>query len=729
MKKYLYGVLLLFVDSVIEINGFCNKFDRLQLCDNVDECPTGYHTCNTFDMNILLDNEKYLQNIDKTYYTNIAYGGNNCETCNENELNSVITIEPYSSEDTAPNKDETNTCIINNRKLQYGEGVRINTCLTCVCSKDQTICVNMCDYGYLEETRETTVYEYRLDNCVGLRRTNIGRHTCKNRKEISNIACCRDNACYLEGCKSCMNYGEREECNECKSGYYTYKEFKTKCFDIDTINDVCSSHYKIDELKHSFDCLTCVNGAMVNLNNITQCVCHEGWYGEECEKSYSKTHCSSNGEYNIDAKECVCNEDYYGSRCEENILYSCMNGVYNSEAQRCVCDYGFSGTQCEREITCIYGTIYGESCVCNEGFSGDDCTIMMKPTQRYIDEMNQALLDFESQPCKNGVTKLDNEETICECFNGYIGADCGTSICNNGRYISQTDECICRDGWYGERCSMNCHQRCSYNGNVCNTQGICECNDGWSGTHCELFSLHNRDTIVISNTIEISVELNTADETEINIETLSIQTNDILPFKIKNVNTNESLNTNSRLLQSVSREFITLDVSQFVCGPDEVTEFYIFPDNNQNHSYYGGNSSINITLDSEFSEYYIYRQQDITSVENHLDDDSHNNTTETIIEQQNTINSHQTDETKYKNLLEYLLISFGIGLSIIIVIVIMCLVCKSNRRNNRRNNNEISISDSKEDNIHINNPMFLRNNADRLNTNMKAHRNTIYQNP
>jgi hypothetical protein len=91
---------------------------------------------------------------------------------------------------------------------------------------------------------------------------------------------------------------------------------------------------------------------------------------------------------------------------------------------------------------------------------------------------------------------------VCHCTGNYSGATCqnvcdhldcvnGTKTLNAGANVC---ECVCNDGYEGDRCDVPvtaCRRadapNCNGNGVQRDMDGtcVCQCNEGWTGENCE----------------------------------------------------------------------------------------------------------------------------------------------------------------------------------------------------------------------------------------------------
>jgi hypothetical protein len=627
----------------------CKSLNNMILCDNVEVCPNNYHTCNTYDIDIILSNEDNYINNKNSYYTNIGSNNEKCELCNNNPSNDVLTIEPITN-----NREKNNYCMIDNKRIKEGKGIKISKCIMCICEKSNIKCVNTCNNN--KKNIFVTGIDNGLNNCIGLINSNPNKVSCMEYLELKkkNLACCVNNACKLNNCVSCMNYGNNEECNECEKGYYLNTYSKNRCHSIDIINQICNNHYSLDDTKQIFTCLKCLNGK-IEYNTIEKkntCVCNKGYFGLECDKNYDIIKCSGNGNYDIDNDKCICKENYVGKECETNILYSCRNGFYNSKNGKCICNYGYIGKRCDYRIKCLYGRILFNTCICNYGFSGYSCSIpfpqLPYQRERYT---NLLLSSYIRTPCKNGIL-INNR---CVCFNGYTGNDCGNLICKNGYFNSLSNTCSCFRGYYGKYCEYNCYEKCSYNGNKCHDKylGKCICNRGWYGSKCNILYIDTRliqSRFLLTNSIYLYYRIY---KFNFSIHLITNRIYNVLPFKIRREKYNRLLRTRRNLKET---EESSLFINTSIGLNEHDDYYYIYPDNNYTLSYFSG-KTINISEVETNRTYYIY----IEKLRNTTNDTD-------IIENNNSIHDIDNESSVIDN--GWLFVVGGLIFSIFIIFII-----------------------------------------------------------
>jgi hypothetical protein len=676
----------------------CTDLNSLLLCDNINKCPDDYHICNAFDTDVLFKNEYYLTNIKNVYLTNIGSNDEKCELCSENKYNNIITLSQLYNNQLNSNDS---FCMINNKRIKNNNGVKINNCMVCVCNDKQTKCINTCNYN--ANNNFITTMDNDLDNCIGIKES-IHELKCMElyKQKEKNLACCINNACTLKNCKSCMNFGINEVCNECESNYYFNTYSRNKCHSLDKVGDICNRYYYLDKNKQTFTCSNCINGNLVYNNsiNLYKCECKEGYFGHQCDKNYNLLKCSGNGRYNKQTNKCECDEGFSGEMCKNTIENKCIHGFFNRDTQRCVCRYSFYGKHCDKKIQCMHGNIIFNKCICDEGFSGIMCNIPL-PERNYIrarDIYSNILINSNYlNPCKNGVM-IDNK---CSCFSGYTGNDCSQTICKNGDYNEKTETCECVNGYYGKKCEYNCFKKCSYNGNICKTNNIgsCVCNNGWYGRKCEKFIpniYYYKGSFLLSNSIRISYRTRNF---IFSLKILANRLRNVLPFRINYKNIYKK-----RFLKYNNIDNLIINTTLGLTNNSNV--YYIYPNNDYSKSYYSGRI-INITHIDNVDSYYIYIEKIRVNDSNNFLKPNYN-----LTELNN--NSHISSDT-YKNSMWD---NYWIITTIIIVIITIIFIIRKYKVNSKIDKKHLS-NKNEFDNKNLvinNNPIY------------SMHKMNIYEN-
>lgn len=723
MKFYflLYIFFLLNLTNAINSMVCINNNDVL-LCDKQNTCPSDYHICNLYDIDYLKRIDYSI--IDKTYKTNIAIDNNGkCSLCSQykpsydetNYVNKNLYMITVSNIDTNINKSEIK-CNINNKYIPLNTGILVNECYFCYCKEYESNCINICDYktqnsdnyqSYINNVNNVNeqMNRYRLNDlydCMGLKYDNTfynTKNSCDNvHNNVDNVACCMNVKCDNPYCSSCLKYGEKEECIDCKEGSYMLNtNNRYTCHPLKHVKYICNNYYNIDYIYNTAQCLTCKYGYVKDELNyhddvITQgiCVCNDGYFGLNCDKSYDNIYCSNNGKYNIDTQKCNCNKGWSGSECNINSRFNCINGLYDEYSNICKCYYGYTGNKCAVKIDCVNGLIKGDVCICNNGFSGLKCDkFNPKESKKVVIE------DSIETKCLYGISK----QNLCECFPGYKGNNCDINICNNGYYSKNENVCICNEGWSGDYCNNDCLKECNYNGNKCNDNNICVCNDDWTGDFCNIINIENKNSIVLANSLIIEIEsvvYNEIDDDEpiqSNVENIIIEITDCnndncVPFKL--IDNNYENNLFSRLLQE-NNVYTILDLNNYI-KPNE--KILVIPENSYNDSYYSENGVI-IIQNGIYSNYDFIVVDGVKSET--LGSIKDNNVVfqklaGTVQNSNNTVNSNSNNENNsivndatnyYKDLFTIKNIIYtcvGIAIIVIITLSIYKLCCCMKKR-------------------------------------------------
>lgn len=661
----------------------CIHYEKILLCNDEETCPQNYHICNEADKGIILGSMDKFKNITKEYVTDIGSNdNNNCVSCNDDKYSILYTIQGgVYKEDYFQDK---RYCLFNSEPVQYGMSKKINDCLVCKCDEKKSKCINICEYSNLFlDIHNFTNRD--VMSCMGLQYNNkFKKYICSEKDKLKNIACCINNNCNLLNCDSCLNYGDKEICYKCKENYYYNDGDKGRCFSVEDIKKVCSNNYKIDEMTKSFTCLKCIHG---NYNDtLESCICKEGWYGEECEINYNRIYCNENGIYNIQTRQCRCYDGFSGVNCDTHNKIHCNNGTYSKTHNKCICHLNYRGDYCNEKIHCKYGYIMNDNCICNHGFYGKMCNIPGLIDETTVKKNSIITLESSKKQCVNGIL-INN---TCQCFTQYNGNNCLNRICKNGIYNSILKQCNCFDGWYGDRCELNCNEKCSYNGDICGTFIHCDCFHGWIGNKCEKHILTNSN-IKLANSIILDINTSITQPNYF-IKFIDIRFVEQIPIKIE-----RNINYKNRIARNLEKEnnFISINISIF---KRENYTLYMYPNNNKNIAYPITNDIAHIKLHNDIHEIYMYNILDkINTV--------YSNIYNASILVNSTINNTTLDNnTIVKKELPYTLFMYiGYGVcGVIFLLIVTTIIYKYQILNKKKN--KCNKESNKNVNLHMDNP-------------------------
>ncbi|XP_071799609.1 uncharacterized protein [Asterias amurensis] len=266
------------------------------------------------------------------------------------------------------------------------------------------------------------------------------------------------------------------------------------------------------------DCSTCAkdcqNGGVLNQEECS-CKCPPGFNGANCEKVCEDTHeyCGANPGW--PKSWCDADHSYVLTNCpamcdlctRAPCLIPCNSkgGTLDMEKCVCNCNKGFEGADCG---TCTKvckngGVLNNQDCVCKctDGYTGDECGKVCEDTHvycganpgwpkswcdadhSYVLTNCPAMCDLCTRapcllPCslKGGI--LDSEKCVCNCNEGFQGADCSTcvKVCKNGGVLNQQEcSCQCGPGFTGVDCGKVCED----------THEYCGANPGWPKSWCD----------------------------------------------------------------------------------------------------------------------------------------------------------------------------------------------------------------------------------------------------
>jgi hypothetical protein len=523
---------------------------------------------------------------------------------------------PSMSPDVLPSRDplpssEPLFCRLENGRIvpNYWSGL-LNECVFCQCRNGDVSCRSRCqdEDNTISEPEPTSrplptrPPTNTKPNCLGFPNTyfpNVRRNECRKTQNINGFACCR-NKCSLPNCNSCKG----NICNSCQDGFQLVKlnDYTTQCVpfrptpitqgnETSNINStqptsemdereislhVCSENqYAIRHGRH-IECLDCVHGHIEE----NMCVCHDGFFGRHCEMECRFQMCSGRGECPQQTSrriihKCDCDESFFGPKCEyQENKPQCMYGIYEDETESCICDYGFTGELCEERIRCDNGRIIDDKCICQEGYSGKFCHVKRPSSREQQTRFNEILTRQQEKSCEYGISHKNPNSTQsqCVCLNGWMGERCDEPMCLNGIYNITSDSCDCFLDWTGQKCDTHCRKSCNYKGTICNADFTCQCVNGWNGALCgeKIIEKRQKQTIEISDDIHIDIVLNiTKDELKPTLGLTECFDFNCLPIRLDIVNTSK---ISLRRLQNSDSDTQNSDSFEIVLDPTLVNE-------------------------------------------------------------------------------------------------------------------------------------------------------------
>ena len=77
------------------------------------------------------------------------------------------------------------------------------------------------------------------------------------------------------------------------------------------------------------------------------CVCNDGWSGDNCSTPICAEDCSGTGGYCNSPGECTCYPTWTGDNCDTKLCDKCSNETGHCHNGTCICNIGYTGSSCE----------------------------------------------------------------------------------------------------------------------------------------------------------------------------------------------------------------------------------------------------------------------------------------------------------------------------------------------------------------------------------------------
>ena len=223
--------------------------------------------------------------------------------------------------------------------------------------------------------------------------------------------------------------------------------------------------------------------------------CHDGFFGEVCERNCSE-HCTT-PECNINNGSCECKVGYAGNPCTE-CPSNCDETGCNDDFHCYMCKDEYYGNFCNQTCSmhCVERICHRDgSCNCTVGYAGNPCA-ECPPNCDHTgcnDDFHCHTCDpgfygdFCNQTCSEHCTAnvCDKQDGSCKCKIGYAGNPCTECPPNcDDTGCNETFHCqTCYPGSFGSFCNQTCSEHCV--DNRCHRDGRCTCNVGYGGHQCE----------------------------------------------------------------------------------------------------------------------------------------------------------------------------------------------------------------------------------------------------
>uniref|UniRef100_A0A668V808 Tenascin N n=1 Tax=Oreochromis aureus TaxID=47969 RepID=A0A668V808_OREAU len=131
------------------------------------------------------------------------------------------------------------------------------------------------------------------------------------------------------------------------------------------------------------------------------CLCNIGWEGPDyCSELTCPDNCNDNGRC-VDG-QCVCHEGYTGEDCSELTCPGNCNDKGQCVDGKCVCFPHFTGEDCSIQKCsndCMdNGQCVNGKCICDDGFYGEDCSLVLAPQGLEVVQVTDVslLVEWES---------------------------------------------------------------------------------------------------------------------------------------------------------------------------------------------------------------------------------------------------------------------------------------------------------------------------------------------
>ncbi|XP_034484147.1 protein draper isoform X3 [Drosophila innubila] len=200
----------------------------------------------------------------------------------------------------------------------------------------------------------------------------------------------------------------------------------------------------------------CLNNSSCD-SDTGSCICAPGWTGEDCADP------CPDGFYGMECKE-RCPESHHGNSTCDHITGEvvCRPGYLGLTCEH-ACPAGLYGPNCRLKCNCEHqGECNHENgqCTCLPGWTGANCN-QTCPKDTYGQGCTQRCR------CQNHINCRKNDGH-CICLPGWMGDHCTY---------------ICPEGFYGEYCMHSCS--CPSANFQCHAAQGCVCRSGYTGENCD----------------------------------------------------------------------------------------------------------------------------------------------------------------------------------------------------------------------------------------------------